>query len=161
MINATAASAEASFSDEAGTPENPREETVTFSIVATDNNAIEGELQANSTDKDAVTFDITRSVNNGVDSTVKFSLSSEAAVDFVAADIASIVVTVGGVSTTIADIAAFLANGYQITLSGEASASVTLTPVDDSILENRELFIATLDAVTDGNAVAALLSCDP
>ncbi|MEH6443864.1 MAG: retention module-containing protein, partial [Oceanospirillaceae bacterium] len=118
-------------------------------VVATDNNAIEGETGDN------VTFTISRDQDNGADSQVLFTLGDSQGSVLEAEDIETIEITYLGNSVTLRgdEIAAFLANGVELTLSGNTDAIVVLTPVDDILIENRESFTGNIVAVTGGNAV--------
>ena len=102
-----------------------------------------------------VVFTVSRDLDNGEDSTVKFTLGAIAGSELEAADISKIVITdATGLAeiTGLAQIQDFLTNGKDVKLSGSEDATVMLTPVSDSLIENIEAFSGNVETVANGNA---------
>ncbi|MBN3564871.1 retention module-containing protein, partial [Aliamphritea spongicola] len=127
--------------------------TPVVNIVATDPSAIEGEVG------DSVIFTVSRDFDNGANSTVIFTVSGGDA--FTSQDISQIVFADATGTTVIStqqEISSFLSAGQTLTLGGNAAATVTFIPADDSLFEGAEVFNAGLVAgnnVTLGSASAS------
>jgi len=144
-------SAAADFRDETGTnPNNPRNESPSISIEATDATATEGEAG------DTVEFTITRTGTTENASTVQFNLGSSAGSSLEAADIATISYTDDTGTHIVSDISGFIANGIDLVINAGSTSTptVTLTPVDDALLENTEAFGGNI-STTDSNIIIA------
>ncbi|WP_407332274.1 immunoglobulin-like domain-containing protein [Enterovibrio sp. 27052020O] len=142
-------SADASFSDEPGSDDNKREEDLTVQI-----ETVTGKGTAAESQDESVQFVISRSDNNGKDTTVKFTLGSDAAIDFTADDIKSITIN-GGEPLSKAQVEALLnGTGIELVLSGDSSdIVVTITPNDDKLLENTEAFTGNIEVIADSNGL--------
>jgi hypothetical protein len=140
-VNATlgTSDADAQIVDESTPGEPPREgDKPTVNLVATKAVAVEGESSAE--------FEVSQTNESNFATTVQFTLNLD---EVEPADIAAITYTDAlGNTVTVTDIADFLANGVELTIPANSTATpvVTITPVDDTIYEKSEAFSASISA---------------